>query len=44
MGEHHCDNCNCDFDVDILNAEYHLYRITYCPSCGSPIDDDEEYD
>lgn len=44
MGEHHCENCSCEFDVDIMNAEYHLYEITYCPNCGAPLEDEVEYD
>lgn len=44
MGEHHCDNCNCEFDVDIMNAEYHLYEIKYCPNCGAPLEHGNEYD
>lgn len=44
MGEHHCENCSCEFDVDIMNAEYHLYEVTYCPNCGAPLEDEVEYD
>jgi len=44
MGEHQCDNCKCEFDVDIMNAEYHLYEIKYCPNCGAPLEHGNEYD
>lgn len=44
MGENVCDNCNCEFDIDIMNAEYHLYQVQYCPNCGSPLESEELYD
>ncbi len=44
MGEHHCENCDCEFDVDILNEEYHLYQVVHCPSCGAPLEREVEYD
>ena len=44
MGEYQCTNCNFEFDVDILNAEYHMYRVNYCPNCGTPLEEDIEYE
>jgi len=41
MDEYLCEQCNLEFEIDILNPEYHLYNISYCPNCGSPIE--EEY-
>lgn len=41
--EYLCQNCEFEFDIDVLNVQYHLYTVRYCPNCGSPMDDDNEY-
>jgi len=48
MEEYECENCNAEFTVDILNPEYHLYPVKYCPHCGTAVssdyyDDEEDY-
>jgi DNA-directed RNA polymerase subunit RPC12/RpoP len=44
MGEYACLNCNLEFDIDIISVEYNLYKVNYCPNCGTPIDGDIEYE
>ena len=44
MGEYECPNCNFEFDVDVLNSEYHLYKVNYCPNCATPLEEDIEYE
>jgi DNA-directed RNA polymerase subunit RPC12/RpoP len=35
MGDYHCENCQFEFDIDIMSEnDDGEYQINHCPNCG----------
>lgn len=41
---HVCLSCDTEFTVRIINADEDEVTVDFCPSCGSPLDDEEDED
>lgn len=39
---HTCNECEAEFIVESVYDEFEEFLVSFCPSCGAPLDEEDE--